>query len=168
MPPDIALRPEVAADGPAVDRLYAAAFGPGRFSRTAYRLRGARPFDPAVSFVAERRGFVLGAIRQNRVRVGGAPAYLLGPLAVAQTAAKQGIGRALMAASLDAARAGPAVAIVLIGDAPFYSPLGFDPAGGIVMPEPVEPHRLLAMPLQGTVSGRLDPAPWLSAPPSTR
>jgi predicted N-acetyltransferase YhbS len=161
MPPDVLLRPERASDADAVEALYAVAFGPGRFARTAWRLREGRAHDPQVSFVADRRGLVIGAIRQTRVRVGGAPAYLLGPLAVAETAAKQGIGRALLERSIAAARTTRAEAIVLVGDRPFYAPSGFEPvAGAVTFPGPVEPHRLLALVLRHPVRGALTAATW--------
>lgn len=157
LPPDLVLRPETVADGDAIETLYAAAFGPGRYVRTSYRIREGTSHDPRVSFVADRRGLVIGAIRQTPVAVGGTPALLLGPLAVAETAAKQGIGRSLLLNSLEAARQTDAVAIVLVGDEPFYGPSGFKvvPHGSIVMPGPVERHRLLQLPLRAPVSGTL-------------
>lgn len=165
LPPDLVLRLETAADADAVEALYAVAFGPGRHARTAYRLREGGGHDAATSFVADRGGRVIGAIRQTRVTVGGAPAFLLGPLAVAETAAKQGIGGALLALCVAASRDSRAQAIVLVGDLPFYGPHGFAPAADAVrMPAPVERHRLLALPLRGTVTGILKVEPW-PAPP---
>lgn len=162
MPPDIVLRSETPSDLSAVEQLYRAAFGPGRHTRTAYRLRGESTHDGGVSFVADRDGLVLGAIRQTRVSVGGAPAFLLGPLAVAQTAAKRGIGRALLDRSIAAARLTSAHAIILVGDAPFYVPSGFSVAapGSIIMPGPVEAHRMLALTLRKAVAGRVLNEMW--------
>lgn len=161
MPPDIALRAERNSDAAAIETLFAASFGPGRHARTAHRIREGRTHDAAVSFVAERAGLVIGAIRQTRVEVGGSPAYLLGPLAVAETAAKRGIGRALLDLSLAAARNTPAQAIVLVGDAPFYGPFGFAcVADRVVLPGPVERHRLLCLPLRGPVEGTLLARAW--------
>lgn len=163
MPPDIELRPETPPDSPAVERLYAVAFGPGRYARTAFRLRiGVAP-DPDTSFVAVRRGLVIGAVRQVTAHVAGVPAYLC-PLAVAETAAKQGIGRALLTASITAADQRGACAVVLIGDAPFYGPFGFVevPSGAIWLDAPAEPHRLLFRTAKGAnmPSGRLIVGPW--------
>jgi len=174
-PADLVLRHETADDLDAVEALYAAAFGPGRFTRTSYRIRGTRAHDPQASFVAERGAGqraghegradparIIGAIRQTRVTVGGAPAFLLGPLAVAETAAKQGIGRALLTRSIEAARATRAHAIVLVGDEPFYRPSGFVrvPRGEVVMPGPVEAHRLLVLTLRRAVTGPLAAGDW--------
>ena len=144
-------------DADAIEALYASAFGPGRYVRTANRIREGTRHEPRVSFVADRRGLVIGAIRQTPVAVGGSPALMLGPLAVAETAAKQGIGRALLLRSIEAARHTDALSIVLVGDEPFYGPSGFRlvPRGSIVMPGPVEAHRLLQLPLRAPVSGAL-------------
>jgi predicted N-acetyltransferase YhbS len=161
MPPDIVLRPERPSDIPAVESLYAVAFGPGRHVRTAWRLREGVAHDPATSFVADRRGLVIGAIRQTRVRVGEGPAYLLGPLAVAETAAKQGIGRALLERTIAAAIDTEADAIVLVGDLAFYAPSGFARCGDTVtLPGPVERHRVLQHPLRRPVAGEVSAWPW--------
>lgn len=161
MPPDIVLRRETPSDAVPVETLYAVAFGPGRFSRTAYRLREGMPHDPVTSFVADRNRLVIGAIRQTRVRVGGRPAFLLGPLAVAETAAKQGIGRALLERSVAAAAETEADAIVLVGDHPFYGPSGFERVDrAVALPGPVERHRVLALPLKRAVAGAVTPEAW--------
>lgn len=161
LPPNLVIRPEVDADETAVETLYGVAFGPGRHARTAYRMREGTAHDPRVSFVADRNGLVIGAIRQTAVAVAGAPAYLLGPLAVAETAAKQGIGRALLHRSIEAARHTAAEAIVLIGDPAFYGPSGFVSVGAAVtLPGPVELPRVQVLPLRGPVSGPLAIDDW--------
>ncbi|WP_108663408.1 GNAT family N-acetyltransferase [Acuticoccus kandeliae] len=161
MPPDLVLRPEQLSDADAVEALYAVAFGPGRYTRTATRMRDGFPHDPRTSFVADRSGLVIGAIRQTKIRVGGAPAYLLGPLAVAETAAKQGIGRALLSRSIDAGRLCGADAIVLVGDPGFYKPSGFKQVwDDIQLPGPVERHRMMCLPLKRDVAGPAVVADW--------
>lgn len=161
LPPSLVLRREEPDDEADVEALYDVVFGPGRYSRTSARVREIVRHDPRTSFVADRRGIVLGAIRQTPVTVGGAPAYLLGPLAVAETSAKQGIGRALLNRSIDAARSTRADAIVLVGDLAYYEPSGFARVGdAILMPGPTERHRLLMLPLRRAVSGRLAADPW--------
>ncbi|MEM0908553.1 MAG: N-acetyltransferase [Pseudomonadota bacterium] len=161
LPADIVVRREEAGDDQSVNGLYRSVFGPGRHVRTSYLIRQTIRPDLRVSFIAARRGFTIGAIRQTPVMVGNTPIYLLGPLAVAETAAKQGIGRALLTMSIEAARQTAAVAIVLVGDEPFYGPHGFLPAAGVVlMPGPVEAERLLMLPLGAPVSGHLQPRPW--------
>ncbi len=76
------LRPERPDDGPAIEALLDTAFGPGRFAKTAYRLReGVAPVD-GLSFVAEEDGALIGSIRYWPVSIGGRPALMLGPIAV--------------------------------------------------------------------------------------
>ena len=167
LPIGLEIRPEEPDDEDAVETLYGIAFGPGRFSRTAYRLREGVPHDPRVSFVADRNGLVIGAIRQTAVVVGGRPAYLLGPLAVAETAAKQGIGRALLHRSIEAAAETEAEAVILVGDPAFYGPSGFVQVWDqIVMPGPVERHRLMERPLRRSVEGPLSADPWPGTGPA--
>ena len=94
---------------------------------------------------------------------GSAPALLLGPLAVDPSLANAGIGSALMRHAIaEAGRLGHR-AILLVGDAPYYSRFGFsaDKTGGLAMPGPYERHRLLALEL---VEGALDGACGLLRP----
>ena len=68
---------------------------------------------------------------------------------------KHGLGAALIErACAAAARAGHA-AIVLVGDMPFFGPLGFAPAPGVIMPGPVDQSRVLARALLPGGSARL-------------
>ncbi len=73
---------ETAADAPGVDALIARAFGPGRFAKTAERLRegGAPILD--LSAVAWTDDGLVGCARMWPVAIGGAPALMLGPFAV--------------------------------------------------------------------------------------
>ena len=161
LPENLVLRPEEEEDAPDVEALYDVVFGPGRHAKGSARIREGVAHDRAVSFVADRNGLVIGAIRQTRVSVGGAPAYLLGPLAVAETAAKQGIGRALLTRSVDAARLTGADGIVLVGDPPFYAPSGFSGAmEAIGFPVPVEAHRLQSLALRAPLAGTLRVGGW--------
>jgi predicted N-acetyltransferase YhbS len=142
------IRPE---DQAAIAALHARAMGPGRFARTAYRIReGAEgaisPFC-RVSLIGER---LVAAVRFTTIRIGGREgALLLGPLAVDPAAANQGYGRGLVAKALEDARAAGIALVVLVGDEPYYTRLGFRrvPRGQIVMPGPVDPDRLLALEL---------------------
>ncbi len=49
---DIVISPERPQDAAAIQGLEERAFGPGRFARSAYRLREGNPHDMALSFVA--------------------------------------------------------------------------------------------------------------------
>ncbi|MDP3896170.1 MAG: N-acetyltransferase, partial [Mesorhizobium sp.] len=67
-----------------------------------------------------------------------------------------GIGRKLVAIALEAAREAGFGVVVLVGDAPYYGPLGFAkiPYDQITMPRPVDRDRLLACEMaEGALAG---------------
>lgn len=144
--PEFRLRPETPADDDAIEALAAAAFGPGRFVRAAYRLREGAPHERGLSFVCDIDGELIGSVRLTNIRIGDRPALLLGPLVVVPAWKDKGCGRALLRLAVDsAAKAGHAL-IILVGDLPYYAPFGFrkvEPEGAIKMPSPVDPDRLL-------------------------
>lgn len=139
------IRLELAHDADAIEALHELSFGPGRFARTAFRLREGVPHDPDLSFVALFGDRFGGAVRLTPIRIGDDPALLLGPLAVHPDFAGRGAGKALVGVALDAARAAGHKLVLLVGDHPYYGPLGFArvPVGQITMPGPVDPNRLL-------------------------
>ncbi|MBS0242600.1 MAG: N-acetyltransferase [Proteobacteria bacterium] len=146
----VTIRPATLADMPEIKALSARVFGPGRFVRTAYRIREGTPDVSAFCRVAEAEKRVVAAIRMTEILIGGRPgALLLGPLAVAPELANQGHGRRLIAESLAQAKAGGRELVLLVGDLPYYGRLGFVlvPRGQIEMPGPVDPDRLLALEL---------------------
>ena len=61
----------------------------------------------------------------HSVNVAGHETLLLGPLAVDPAQRGRGIGIALMQAGVDAAHQGPWSAIILVGDEPYYTRVGF-------------------------------------------
>ncbi|NWG46612.1 MAG: N-acetyltransferase, partial [Alphaproteobacteria bacterium] len=139
--------PEDPAHADAVEHLCAEAFGPGRFAKTAQRLRERNHPVDGLSFVAlnEASGEPIGSIRFWPVRIGADPALLLGPLAVVPSLRGQGTGIALMRRGLDEAQAQGHRLVILVGDAPYYARVGFVPVpeGQILLPGPVQPGRLL-------------------------
>jgi predicted N-acetyltransferase YhbS len=147
---DIVYLPEDPAHDPAIEEINAEAFGPGRYTRAAYRIREGGPHDAALSFVAVTAdGEVVGSVRMTHVSAGAGSALLLGPLAVRPQFKNVGIGRRLVKLAIEAAASAGPGAVLLVGDAPYYSPLGFAklPPGQIVMPGPVDPHRMLGLEL---------------------
>ena len=134
----------------AIGRLDARAFGPGRFAKSAYRLREGVDPDWNLSFVARIGTLLVGANRITPILCGGAPALLLGPLTVEPAFRSRGLGEALVMKSLGAARAAGHSLVLLVGDAPYYERLGFRPVprGQLVMPGPVDPVRLLCCELK--------------------
>jgi predicted N-acetyltransferase YhbS len=143
--PSLILAPLVPADFPDVDKLDERAFGPGRFARTAYRLREDVAPELSLSFVARLGTMIVGANRMTPVRCGSAPALLLGPLTVEPAFRSRGIGEALMEKSLVAATEAGHRLVILVGDEPYYARVGFKrvPSGRLTMPGPVDPARLL-------------------------
>ncbi len=95
------LEAELPEDAEAILRLNDRVFGPGRFARTAYRLRELTPPDLSLSFVAWVGSLLVGANAMTPIFVGDHPAYLLGPLIVEPVFRSQGIGEALVNRSLD-------------------------------------------------------------------
>lgn len=146
----LTIRHETQADHPVIEKLHDRAFGPGRYAKTAYRLReGVEPIS-SLSFVALVGTLVVGSIRLTPVRIGGAAALLLGPLAVEDAFSSIGIGMRLVQKSVETAKAEGHRLIILVGDEPYYGRAGFKkvPRGHILLPGPVDPDRLLALELQ--------------------
>lgn len=134
-----------------VTRLHERAFGPGRFARTAYRVREGRRSSPRhlspYCYCIVQGARLIGAVNLTEIRIGDSgSALLLGPIAVDPAFAGQGHGRRMIAAALEAAQKGGIRLVLLVGDAPYYGPLGFRPVppGQITLPGPVNPARLLA------------------------
>ncbi len=149
-PLELVARPVTPEDLAPIRALHARAFGPGRFARTAYRIReGAAEISPHCR-VGLVHGKIAAAVRFTPIRIGGkGGVLLLGPLAVDPGFANRGYGRGLVARALDDARAHGIALVVLVGDEPYYAKLGFRrvPPGRIALPGPVDPNRLLAVDL---------------------
>jgi len=139
-PPLVAERPE---DAPAVERLILRAFGPGRYAKAAERLREGRAPLLDLSFVALDGDRIVGCVQQWAVRVGERPAILLGPFAVEEEHRSNGLGAALIARACEAAAEAGHAVVVLVGDMPYFGPLGFVPAPKVSMPGPVDQRRVL-------------------------
>lgn len=147
----LVIRAEQPADSDPIERLHERAFGPGRFARTAERLREGAPHIPELSFTALVGTLLVGSVRLTPVLAGEARALMLGPLTVDPAFEKRGIGSGLMARAIAAARERAEHALVLlVGDEPYYSRFGFRrvPEGQLVMPGPVDPDRFLALELR--------------------
>jgi len=144
------IRLENPEDDSGIEALNAEGFGPGRFAKSAYRLReGVKPVA-GLSFVAVEDGVLRGSVRFWPVRIGGHEELLLGPLAVQGNQRGRGIGIALMQAGIAAAQQGPWRGIILVGDEPYYAKVGFSrlPPGRIKFPGPVDQNRILGLSLK--------------------
>ena len=142
----LVIRPELPQDADAIERLHERAFGPGRFARTASRIREGADHLPELSFTALVGTLLVGSVRLTPVRAGAVDALMLGPLTVEPAFEGRGIGAALMTRSLDAARARGRRLVLLVGDEPYYARFGFRrvPQGQLSLPGPVNPDRFLA------------------------
>jgi len=149
------IRPEEPEDAALVEALVARSFGPGRYAKSAWRLREGVAPEAGMRFVAVEEGVLKGSVRFWSVAVGEERALLLGPLAVETKERGRGMGIALMQRGIEEARARGHRAILLVGDEPYYARVGFAaiPHGRVTFPGPVDPARILAL---GLCEGALD------------
>ena len=146
----VTIRREEPRDTEAADAIVAGAFGPGRFAKSAYRLRECLAAVAELSFVAEEGARIVGTVRYWPVVIGGEAALMLGPIAIVADRQGQGIALALMQASLAEAKRLGHRAVILVGDEPYYGRAGFkrvQPYGRITMPGPVDYARVLGLSL---------------------
>src|ERR1700676_59970 len=132
----LTILPETKDDAPAIERLHERTFGPGRYAKTAYRLREGGPHAPALSFTARIGTLLVGSVRLTPIRIGETPALLLGPLTVEPPVRARGIALKLIERALAEARTQGHKLVALVGDEPYYGRAGFKkvPKGRAVMP----------------------------------
>jgi predicted N-acetyltransferase YhbS len=148
--------PEAPQDAPAIERLHERTFGPGRYARTAFRIREGAVHLVDLSFTAWVGTLLVGSVRLTPVRIGETKALLLGPLTVEPPFRERGIGLALLQRALAHARDKGHRLVLLVGDEPYYARAGFKriPKGRARMPGPVDPARLLVAELvEGAFAG---------------
>lgn len=154
---------ETPGDAQAIERLHERTFGPGRFALSAYRLREHVEHRLDLSFTARIGTLLVGSVRQLPICIGDTPALLLGPLTVEPPFRDRGIGKVLLERALKDAKAAGIRLVVLVGDEPYYSRVGFKriPRGLATMPGPVDLDRLLVIELVDgafeNVSGAIRP-----------
>lgn len=141
----LTILPETPDDAAAIDHLNARTFGPGRFAKSAYRIREDTPHLLGLSFTARVGTLLVGSVRLTPVVIGTTPALLLGPLTVEPPFRERGIGLQLVECALAEAKAKGHRLVVLVGDEAYYGKAGFRriPKGQVAMPGPVDPARLL-------------------------
>ncbi|MBM3520778.1 MAG: N-acetyltransferase [Alphaproteobacteria bacterium] len=155
------------SDEAEIEALLDRTFGISRRTKTSYRLReGNRPVEGLSLVIREAPLGIVGTVSFWPLRIGarGAPALLLGPLAVHPERQNLGIGLALMKEGLARARAMGHGLVILVGDEPYYARAGFSrlPAGLLTMPGPTDPHRFLHVEL---VPGALKGVEGIVLPP---
>ena len=146
----LVLTPLTKANPEAVETLLDAAFGADRRGRTAYRLReGAQPVA-ALSFAAWEEGRLVGTLQSwpvsLRTAQGEEALVMVGPVAVQPDIQNKGVGKAMMAALIEAADRTGSTALMMIGDPDYYNRWDFtaDKTSGWRIDGPYEQHRLLA------------------------
>src|SRR4030095_1198447 len=112
-------------DAGPIERLYERTFGPGRYARTAYRIREQLGHRLDLSYTARVGTLLVGSVRLTAVRIGQTPALLLGPPTVEPPFRDRGIAKALMERAMKEAREKGYRLIVLVGDEPYYRRVGF-------------------------------------------
>jgi predicted N-acetyltransferase YhbS len=159
----LTILPETGDDAMAIERLDERTFGPGRYAKSAYRLRERVAHRLELSFTARVGTLLVGSVRLSPIQVGKTKALLLGPLTVEPPFRERGIGYALIERALGEAKARGHQLVVLVGDEPYYGKCGFKriPKGRAIMPGPVDPARLLVRELTAgafeDVSGPIQP-----------
>jgi len=165
------LIPLEAVEPAMIEQVLDRAFGPDRFSRTAYKVREGTDWLPALSFAAlDDDGLLVGTIQTWPVALTDAggrrhPMLMVGPVAVVPERQGEGFGQTLMLTMLGALDERAPLPQVLIGDPEYYARFfGFEAAhtGGWRLPGPWEAHRLLVrcpnpaiLPAEGSLG------PWL-------
>jgi predicted N-acetyltransferase YhbS len=153
--------PDAPAHDAAVEALFDRAFGPGRHAKAAARLReGATCLHALSPLARDEAGRVVGACRLWAIEGSEAGrGIFLGPIAVDAAWRGGRLGLDLAARAIAAARRAGHAVVVLVGDPPYFTRLGFVPVppGRLRMPGPVDPARLLWLPLAGppALAGRL-------------
>jgi predicted N-acetyltransferase YhbS len=161
--PALTLQSERRQDGPLVDALIERAFGPGRYAKVSERVREFATFAPEMSVCAWSGKRLLGCARMWHVRVGGRRAMFLGPFAVELGERNAGFGARMIDRACETALAAGERHVVLVGDEPYFSRVGFATAGGrqVMLPGPVDRRRVLVRALSadaGELCGPIEPA----------
>ena len=141
----VSIQPEAPDDADAIERLHERTFGPGRYAKTAYRLREQVEHIRELSFTARIGTLLIGSVWLSPIRIGEAKALLLGPVTVEPAFRDRGVGQALIERALKEAKDKGHRLVILVGDEAYYEKCGFKriPRGRAIMPGPVDPARLL-------------------------
>ena len=147
-----------------IKKIHQEVFGPGRLTRTAYRIREGYTHSLNLSFVAELDSNLIASVRLTPIFIGSTPGLLLGPLAVSSKFKNLGIGKDLLQQSVNHSTQAGEQVILLVGTEQYYGPIGFRVMNSslIRMPGPVDPAKLLItnlkndpdLELSGLVRGR--------------
>ncbi len=142
------LSEETPFDAPAAARVVERAFGPGRYAKTAERLReGATPI---AGYVLRVGGEIMGSVHLWPIEVGSVRAGFLGPIAVDADWRGSGAGALLSEAVIARAREFGLSGVLLVGDLPYFGRFGFQAAPEARLPGPVDQRRVLWLSFDGS------------------
>jgi predicted N-acetyltransferase YhbS len=129
----VTVRLETPADRDASIGIERAAFGSAVEAEIVVAIR-----DEQGSFalVADVDGEVVGHVQLSRAWIGEDEVPALGPIGVAPTHQRRGLGSALVAAALEEARRRGSVAVILLGSPAYYGARGFEPASRFGLANP--------------------------------
>jgi putative acetyltransferase len=151
----IEIRDEQPGDIAAIREVNRQAFGQDDEGRIVDSLRdnGAA----TLSLVAADGGVVVGHIMFSPLSIGQATGVGLGPMAVAPSHQRQGIGSRLVQAGIERLRTSGCPFVVVIGHADFYPRFGFQPAAahGVTCEWDVPPEVFMVNILDQRVVGNL-------------
>jgi putative acetyltransferase len=151
------IRAERPGDRPEILALVEAAFPQPAEARLIRELFASREYLPQLSLLAESdRQEILGYVITTRAWIGSGTSLGLGPIAVQPGYQKQGIGSALMEATIAAATTMGESTIVLLGSTEYFPRFGFVPADslGIASPDPSWGSHFMALTLESFVAGQ--------------
>ncbi|HYQ21594.1 MAG TPA: N-acetyltransferase, partial [Xanthobacteraceae bacterium] len=75
--PSLTILPETADDAVPIERLHERTFGPGRYAKSAYRLREGMGHRLELSFTARIGTLLVGSVRLSPIRIGESKGLLL-------------------------------------------------------------------------------------------
>ncbi len=162
----IRVRSEQPGDYPAIDNVVAQAFGRESEARLVAALRDSSGFSAELSLVALLEDQVIGHILFSSIIVRSqegpaSRALALAPLSVAPRWQRQGIGKQLVWAGLEACGQKGPVAVIVVGHPEYYPQFGFQPARsrGLEAPFPVRDAAFMAVMVEsGNKSSTWPPA----------
>lgn len=144
--PNLTVRLEKPEDAGWIENLHEVCFGPVRFGRASHRIRERFGVEPKLCLVAELEGEPVANVKMAPISIAGLNGYLLGPLATDPNRRKLGAGKLLVSEVCNRAfKKRGCSFVLLVGDPPYYGPLGFEPTNreAISFPAPVDAHRVL-------------------------
>ncbi|MFQ3360577.1 MAG: GNAT family N-acetyltransferase [Alphaproteobacteria bacterium] len=143
---NLTIKKEEKKEDPLIRNLLSSAFGPGRFAKTAYRLRENTLHQINLSFVCYIDDLLIGSVRYWTILSDDdEELLLLGPVAIDPSCRGYGIGYKLINESIKHCKNDGHLVLILIGDLAYYKKLNFfiAPRGQIKFPGPVDPQRIL-------------------------